>query len=105
MLSLAYFGITTFLVSTLETCLSDRLMGVFNFRPNDVALYFFAFFGGALTCSIICGLLLRNADKGLVILASLFICSFSLLLIGPSKILHVPITRGVVAIGLYLGGS
>lgn len=105
MLTYTYYGMTSVLLSTLQTCLSDRLMSLFNFKPNDVAIYFFLFFVGALTCSLICAFLSRQCDKSVVILISLFICSFSLLLIGPSSILHFPPVREVVGIGLYFGGA
>lgn len=59
MLTLTYFGLATLLVSTLETCLCVRLMDIFKFKPNDVALFFFIFFTGALVSSIICALLPR----------------------------------------------
>lgn len=80
-------------------------MAVFSFTPDQVALYFFIFFVAALTTSLLSILLLREVDKGIVILASLFICSFSLLLIGPSSILHIPVLKGIVGTGLYLCGA
>ena len=79
MLTLAHFAMTQVLLSTLETCLSDRLMEVFNFSPSQVAIYFFIFFGGALTWSVISALFLSRANKGNLILISLIICSISLL--------------------------
>ena len=80
-------------------------MAVFSFTPDQVALYFFIFFAAAVTCSLLCVLLLREVDKGIVILVSLFICSFSLLLIGPSSLLHIPARKAIVGTGLYFCGA
>ena len=59
MLTYTYYGMTSVLLSSLETCLSDRLMDIFDFKPNDIAIYFFFFFAGAVTCSIFCAFLSR----------------------------------------------
>ena len=93
MMTYAYYGMTSVLLSTLQTCLSDRLMTIFNFKANEVAVYFFLFFLGALICSLICALMPQRVDKAWVILVSLFLCAISMLLIGPSSILHIPITK------------
>ena len=105
MLTYLYFGMTSFLISTLETCLANRLSDVFNFEPNSAAIYFAIFFSGAVTTSILCAFLSRESDKSVIILISLFVCSFSFLLIGPSSILHIPIYKGIVAVGLFLAGA
>lgn len=59
MLTYVYFGMTSFLISTLETCLANRLADIFDFKPDETAIYFFIFFGGAATCSVICAYLSR----------------------------------------------
>ena len=104
MLSYIYFGMTGCFLSTLETCLAVRLLDLFDFKPNDAALYFALFFASALICSIFCAFLQNESDKSVLILISLFLCSVSLLLIGPSQILHIPQTKEIIAVGLFLGG-
>ena len=105
MLSYTYYGLSTLFLSSMETLLSDRLMDRFNFTSDEVAIHFFLFCGGALTSSLVSALFLRETDKGLVILVSLFLCSFSFLLIGPSVVLRIPVTSGIVGFGLFIGGA
>ena len=93
------------LVSSLEASLANRLKDIFNFAPNEAAIYFSILFAGALTWSIICAFLSPKSDKSLIIMALLFICGLSLLMIGPSSLLKIPPYKAIVAVGLFLAGS
>ena len=93
------------LLPTLETCVADRLIDLFNFTPDQIAIFFFFFCCGALTCSLIGICLPQTSDKRIPVLISLFICSFALLLVGPSSLLHIPQTKAIVGVGLFLVGA
>ena len=56
-------------------------------------------------CSLIGICLSPATGKGIVVLVSLFICSFSLLLMGPSSLLHIPPIEPVVDVGFFLVGT
>ena len=80
-------------------------MDLFDFTPDKVAIYCFFFCSGALVCSLIGICLSPATGKGIVVLVSLFISTFSLLLMGPSSLLHIPPIKPVVGVGLFLVGT
>ncbi len=71
----------------VETFLSDRLIGAFNFSEEKVAFYLFIGTGVYVATSFLLVLIPNSQDKRFIMIPCGLVEGFCLLLIGPSAIL------------------
>lgn len=91
-------------LAVLETTLSDKLMIDFNFTPDMVALYLFAYTGSSTLICFFMPLVPESIDKRFFMVPANLICGFSSFFIGPSPTLNIANKSSTVLTGLLVGG-
>ena len=93
------------LLYSLESTLALKLRQSFNFPTSSIGLYFGIFLAGTIIVGSIGMMVPENWDKRKFLIVMLWINVVAPLLIGPSKVLHLPDEPVMIAVGLALGGS
>ena len=92
-------------LAVLETTLSDKLMLDFNFTPDEVALYLFAYTGSSTVVCFFLPLVPERIDKRYLIVPANLICGISSFFIGPSSTFSIANRSSTVLGGLIVGGA
>lgn len=98
------FSLSMMKLAVLETTLSDKLMIDFNFTPDVVALYLFAYTGTSTLVCFFMPLIPEWIDKRYFMVPANMICGISAFFIGPSTTFNIANKSSTVLTALIIGG-
>ena len=103
---IVFFSLATDLLQySLESTLALKLHSSFGFSRPTIGLYFGVFLLGTVVLGLAGIFFPEEWEKRKIVILLLWVNVAAPLLIGPSKVLHLPNNHILIGIGLFLGGS
>ena len=96
---------TDLLLYSLDTTLALKLRESFDYSTHTIGLFFGIFLAGTIVVGVVALFFPEQWEKRKLVVAMLWMNFVAPLLIGPSKVLHLPDEPGLIGAGLALGGS